>query len=549
VALTAVFPSSLASRLPSRHQYAGHQPRVGTEHRKHRFTLLSGVTARAAGCCRGSGVASAKPWSWGDVLVCAVRGIRGIEVALFAALVAVVPGRAAAAFPGRNGLLAVAPRDGRGGVLVGADGRGARRICRDVCASLVRPRWSPDGRAIVFANPRIRIVYTDGSCMNCTFGASANPTFLPLGTVISFVSDRSVLLDGIDGIRQQRPPPDHASDAVWAENGWLAIVRNGAIWAGPADQATKPPDGLKPIGSGREPSWSPDSRSLAVADDGWIVVLNVRTHRARRLAVGVAPAFSPDGRLIAYIGPRRGLFVVSAVARHPRPRPVGKITGVSVDWQPLPTTGNAGCAAPSGSVALASSPAAEVTSDGVGSPSDFAFGPRAYMGCLRADGRERFLERLGPGDKDFGVSSISAAAVSAPYAALVNSYWQNHYQVRSDDVQVFDLRSGSIQKQLGGESAACVDLFPCVGGIDRVVVGSDGVSAVHSSLSGLSTSSGPGSPPITVEQIEASDRSGARTLDQATTSSGSFLTGLTLTGDTLSWNHGATPMSTTLTPP
>ena len=171
------------------------------------------------------------------------------------------------------------------------------------------------------------------------------------------------------------------------------------------------------------------------------------------------------------------------------------------------------------------------------------------MGCVRADGRERFLERLGPGDKDDGVSSISAAAVSAPYAALVASYWENHTQARFDDVQVFDLRTGAIQKQLGGESAACVDLFRCDGGIDRVVVGSDGVSAVHSSLSGLSTSSGAGSPPITEKQIEASDKSGERTVDQATTSSGSFLTGLTLSGDTLSWNHGTTLMSTTLTPP
>jgi hypothetical protein len=468
-------------------------------------------------------------------------------VLLTAMLVAVVPGRAAAAFPGRNGLLAVAPLDGRGIVLVGADGRGARRICTYVCTWPVRPHWSPDGRAIVFANPDIRIVYTDGSCMNCTFGASPNPAFLPSGTVISFVSRRSILLDGIDGIRQQQPPPGRASDAVWAQNGWLAIVRNRAVWAGLANHETNPPDVLRRIGSGSEPSWSPDGRSLAVAEDGWIAVVNVRSHRARRLVRGVAPAFSPDGRLIAYIGARHRLLVVSVVARHPRPRLVGKIAGVSVDWQPLPTAGHAGCAAPPGSVTLANSPDAEVTGDGVGGPNDFTFGPRAYMGCLRADGRERFLERLDPGDKDYGVSSISAAAVSAPYAALVSRYWQNHYQVNSDDVQVFDVRTGAIQKQLGGESAGCSFAIPnCDGGIDRVVVGSDGVSAVHSSLSGMSTSSG---APVTVEQIEASDGSGARTLDQATTSSGSFLTGLTLSRDTLSWNHGTTPMSTTLTPP
>jgi hypothetical protein len=401
----------------------------------------------------------------------------------------------------------------------------------------VRPRWSPDGRAIVFADPDIRIVYTDGSCMNCTFGAAADPAFMPSGTVISFVSRRSVLLDGIDGIREQQPQPDRATDAAWAENGWLAIVRNGAVWAGLAGQATDPPDVLKRIGFGSEPSWSPDSRSLAVTDDGWIAVVNVRSHRARRLVRGAAPSFSPDGRWIAYIGSRHRLLVVSAVARHPRPRPVGKITGVSVDWQPLPTTGNAGCAAPPGSVALASSPDAEVTSHGVGGPSDFTFGARALMGCLRADGRERFLERLAPGDKDFGVSLISATAVSAPYAALVTSYRQNHYQATYDDVQVFDLRSGAIQKQLGGESAGCpgtIDIYRCDGGIDRVVVGSDGVTAVHSSLTGLSPGSDVAGPTVTVEQIEASDRSGVRTLDQAMPVSGSLLTGLTLSSDTLS---------------
>ena len=402
-------------------------------------------------------------------------------VLLAAMLVAGVPGRAAAAFPGRNGLLAVAPRDGRGVVLVSADARGARRICTDVCASAVRPRWSPDGRAIVFANPQIRIVYTDGSCMNCTFGASPNPAFLPSGTVISFVSHRSIRLDGIDGIRQQRPPPDGASDAVWAENGWLAIVRNGAIWAGLAGQATNGPDVLKRIGSGSEPSWSSDSRSLAVADDGWIVVLDVRTHGARRLVRGVAPAFSPDGRWIAYIGPRHRLLVVSAVARHPRPRPVGKLTGVSVDWQPLPTSGNAGCGAPPGSRIMASSAAAVVTARGpvpgpwpVSEPA--GFGPSAYMGCLRADGRERWLERLPEWDID-GVQIIGSAVVAAPYGALVLNTGNPHYGDGESTVQVFDLRTGQQQRRLGGERASCPGFDLCE--LDQIVLGSDGVSAAH----------------------------------------------------------------------
>jgi hypothetical protein len=52
-----------------------------------------------------------------------------------------------------------------------------------------------------------------------------------------------------------------------------------------------------------------------------------------------------------------------------------------------------------------------------------------------------------------------------------------------------------------------------------------------------------------VEQIDASDRSGERTLDQATNLSGSILTGLTLSSNTLSWNLDPTPMSARPSPP
>lgn len=84
-----------------------------------------------------------------------------------------------AAFPGANGMLAVQPRAGGGIVLVGANGAGERRICVARCGAPRRPRWSPDGRALVFAGPRIEIVYPDSSCMNCAFGAAPNPAFKP----------------------------------------------------------------------------------------------------------------------------------------------------------------------------------------------------------------------------------------------------------------------------------------------------------------------------------------------------------------------------------
>lgn len=55
--------------------------------------------------------------------------------------------------------------------------------------------------------------------------------------------------------------------------------------------------------------------------------------------------------------------------------------------------------------------------------------------------------------------------------------------------------------------------------------------------------------PCSFEQIQASDGSGVRAVDSSTISgNGPFLTGLTLTGDVLSWSHDGTPRTLTMTP-
>jgi hypothetical protein len=80
----------------------------------------------------------------------------GLGVATLLAALFVVVGAAQAAFPGRDGLLAVQPLKGSGIVLVKANGSGERRVCADsvgsapVC-SLTRPQWSPDGRSLVIS--------------------------------------------------------------------------------------------------------------------------------------------------------------------------------------------------------------------------------------------------------------------------------------------------------------------------------------------------------------------------------------------------------------
>jgi hypothetical protein len=200
----------------------------------------------------------------------------------------------------------------------------------------------PDGWTIVFAGPTIRIVYPDGSCQDCQFGAAPNPAFEASGTAISFIQRGRVTVDGIDTLRKRSPAVDGVTDAVWSATGELAVVRRGAVWAGWRGK-------LHRLGFGSQPAWSPAGDRVAAAQRGWVVVMGMRNHRVRRLARGSAPAFSPDGRWIAFVAPNLRLMVVPAGGG--RPRPVGRVRAVSVDWQPRPRGRAPGCAAPA-SVAL-----------------------------------------------------------------------------------------------------------------------------------------------------------------------------------------------------
>ena len=386
---------------------------------------------------------------------------------------------APAAFPGANGLLAVQPRTGGGIVLVSASGRGERRICVDraVCGVPRRPRWSEDGRELVFAGPAIRIIYPDGSCLNCQFGVAPNPAFEPGGTVISFVTGGRVALDKIDGIRDGSGVAGGASDAVWSAAGALAVVRGGVIWAGR-------PGSLMRVGAGSEPTWAPGGARIAAARDGWVVIIRVGDRREVRLVRGSAPAFSPDGRWIAYIAPDHRLMVVRASGGLAKPRRVGNIRAVSVDWQPKPRRSPPACSPPPGSVVIGRSATAVVTGDGLPQQWGFSISPPiAYMGCLLADGRERLLERFTGNNVD-GATVIDSVLLSGPYAGLIRFSIDEHYGGQQSTLQVFDLRTGRLEPRLGGENAGCADYNdggPC-GLLDDVVLSSDGVSAAHTQI-------------------------------------------------------------------
>ena len=215
-------------------------------------------------------------------------GAATLLVALFG-----VASSAEAAFPGRNGLLAVQPLKGSVIVLVNANGSGVRRVCPigiftalsgpvASCTALppyasasLRPAWARDGRTLVVTPGRrpFALIYQDGSCLACLSPFSSSPVIGSGGAaftsdptlltavwrVLSFAASGQQLVQymlvqfGIDGLARQvllsRSSP--VSDPVWSSRGELAVVQAGWIWVGS-------PGKLRRFTRGSSPSWSPD---------------------------------------------------------------------------------------------------------------------------------------------------------------------------------------------------------------------------------------------------------------------------------------------------
>lgn len=491
---------------------------------------------------------------------------------------------AGAAFPGRNGLLAVQPLRGSGVVLVKANGRGERLLCQPgsacangcfwafacarsscppgtACASPLRPAWSPNGRALALFGKTpspSSVVYADGSCLVCDglkLGLFGSPepgpgeaAFMSDPTVLTAVwsggSSPSLIEFGVDELPKKVLLSGPLSDPAWSSRGELAVVRSGWIWVGS-------PGRLRRLTRGSAPSWSPDGKQIALQRGGWVLVGSVRRHLFRRLVQGSAPVWSPDGRWIAFFGKSHRLNVIPAGGG--RVRHVGGVTGSTVDWQPLPAKPPVPCLTPPGSSVLANSSSAIVSVDYLGGYFLPPYVTSAVMGCLRADGRERLLTSYTGTNPE--QSNATVAAATGNYAALItHSVAANRYTASayaSDAVRVFDLRTGTgdARSDRGGEQISCFDSLgpspspPCETTMDSLVVGSDAVSAAHSTVRDKGCT-------CTVEQIQASDSTGVRTLDSVTETDGSppALTNLTLTGDRLSWEHNGSPRSAQLAP-
>jgi hypothetical protein len=377
-----------------------------------------------------------------------------------------------AAFPGRNGELAVQPLTGGGIELVHANGTGAHRICTDalLCGRPVHPRFSANGQAIAFADGRshrIAVVAADGTCLWCLLGApltsvaGSDPSFAGNDAVLFARRGAGKIQEASLGVHRLRAFATGRDVAVSA-GGRSAVVRDGAIFM-------RGRHGVVKLVSGSSPSWSSGGTSLAFTRGGWVWTIAVRHGAAaRRLARGASPAWSPDGSRLAYIAPDGAVTTITADGRD-RHR-VSTVRGRSVDWQPVSAQTSAPCSASNGSV-VGRGPDGDVRQ---ATQTKFSQQFTVWSGCLRlADNHvtlyNPFTQPAGCFDSD-----LSHIALSGRYTVL-GLQCAHSRPGCSNEFGLFDLATG-----------ATLDLFDavddssnCASTLDDVRVDSSGFAAAR----------------------------------------------------------------------
>jgi Tol biopolymer transport system component len=225
-----------------------------------------------------------------------------------------------------------------------SSGRNPQQVTSDAseAAAHLRPRWSPDGRRLVFQHLErtrfdvrmVDLVSKLVTPLTNDLTLDIHPVFAPSGRHAYFSSPRGGGLniwrlplgaDGQPGDRLEQITTGAGQDveAAFSADGArlaFAILRQNAdLWRLPlapdAARPTGPPERL--VATTREDSrgaWSPDGRTLAFNSDRsgdmniWLRSLADGTERALTTGPGgdFQPQWSPDGRTIVFFSSRAG---------------------------------------------------------------------------------------------------------------------------------------------------------------------------------------------------------------------------------------------------
>jgi TolB protein len=224
------------------------------------------------------------------------------------------------------------------------DGANQRRITINRNLNIT-PNWSPDGRAIAYTSyrgpmPDILISNIYAGTMEAptrgTNGSNFVPVFSPDGTRIAFWSNRDgnpeIYVMDRDGSNLTRVTNNPASDVTptWSPNGTQIAFTSDRTGTPQVYVVAVDGTGLRRItfeSWADRPTWSPPpwneiAFSARTGPGNDIKILNIQSGETRQITFGEgnneSPAWSPNGRHLAFTSTRMGKIQVFTVDRDGR---------------------------------------------------------------------------------------------------------------------------------------------------------------------------------------------------------------------------------------